>query len=149
VPKKERDKFPYDHVYGFFAVWMNVLSILILNNYVFQQPSATAKPYVYWAVSGWTMTPIWFFSWAIWLTNLIWDNKGGSIHSFFAYWTIIYMIMPVLFQPVFLILTFFGYGDTTLPRASDSKFWVYWLLFLGSDLGNLVLFYYTVYGLQF
>jgi hypothetical protein len=95
------------------------------------------------------MTPVWFFSWALWVTNLVFDDKGGSIHFFFSYWTIIYMVMPILIQPVFLILTFFGYGDTTVPRSNDSSFWVYWLLFLASDWVNLLVFYYTVYGLQF
>jgi hypothetical protein len=36
--------FHYDWIYGGFCTWMLTLSSLMLNFYVFKQPSATVKP---------------------------------------------------------------------------------------------------------
>lgn len=91
------DTFPYHIVFGVWATWMLTFSILLLSKYVFSQTSATSSPNVYWAITAWTMAPLWFFTWTFWLVNLIVDNKGGKIHKLFSILTIGYMVLPVVF----------------------------------------------------
>ena len=90
------DNFPYNIVFGVFATWMLTFSILLLSKYVFTPASATASPYVYWAITAWTITPLWLFTWGVWLWNLIFDNKGGKVHKFFSMVTLFYMALPVV-----------------------------------------------------
>lgn len=134
-------------MWGGFAVWMDIFSVMILVNYVKNVQSATIKPYVYWAVSGWTMLPVWTFSWGLWVANLIFDNQGGKLHFFWSRYTLFYMLMPVLIQPIYIVLIILGYGTTTIPISSDSSFWPYWTTYLLSDLLNFVVFYTTLYGI--
>ena len=91
-----RDEFHYDWVYGGFCTWMLSFSIYMLVHYVFKQPSATKTPFIYWAVLSWTMTPLWLFSWGVWIANLIFDNHGGKIHIILAVTSIAYMVLPVI-----------------------------------------------------
>ena len=141
--EKPVDTFPYGIVFGVWTTWMLTLSILLLNKYVFSAPSgfASKSPYVYWAITAWTITPLWLFTWGVWLWNIITDNKGGKTHKFFSMITIFYMAIPVVLQPIFLIINVFAARD-----APD--FWLWWSILFVSDLLNLVLFYFTVLGLQ-
>ena len=140
--------FHYDWIYGGFCTWMLMLSSLMFTFYVFKQPSATVKPYIYWAIFSWTVVPLWFFSWAIWLLNLIFDNHGGTLHIILAATSVAYMIMPVLIQPVFLIIIQFGYTSKTIYRSEDPYFWWFTTALLISDAANFLVFYYTASGIQ-
>jgi hypothetical protein len=87
----------YDWIYGVFCTWMLTLSSYMLYYQYWKQPSATERPYIYWTVFAWTITPLWFFSWALWIINRVWGNDGGSLHYFFAYTSVAYyMVLPVL-----------------------------------------------------
>jgi hypothetical protein len=89
-------KLSYNWMFGVFTTWMLVYSILLLNNYYFKKASPTSTPWIYWTVTAWTIAPLWFFTWSVWLLNLTVDNKGGKIHKFFTMVTLIYAFIPVV-----------------------------------------------------
>ena len=91
------DNTHYDWIYGGFCTWMLTLSSYMLNYYYFKQPLATQGPFIYWTILSWTITPLWFFSWGIWIVNMIFGNDGGSLHYFFAYTGVAYyLVLPVI-----------------------------------------------------
>ena len=142
-----RDEFHYDWVFGGFCTWMLTLSSFMLAYYVFKQPSATKTPFIYWAVLSWTITPLWLVSWGIWIANLIFDNHGGKIHIILAVTSIVYMVLPVIIQPIFLLIILIAYIWLPIYRTDDPNFLWFWIVLILSDLANFFVYYYTASGI--
>lgn len=142
-PVEEKDDFPYNIVFGVWTSWMMTLSFLLFYKYFISAASGTAfkSPNIYWALSAWTLTPAWMATWGVWLYNIIMDNKGGPIHKFFSMVSIAYIAIPIILQPVILIINLFAARDS-------ADFWTYWGLLFASDIANLVLIKFTLMGIQ-
>ena len=139
----EKSDFPYYIVFGVWATWMLTLSFLLFNKYFISLSSglASKSPFIFWSVTAWVLTPAWMFTWGVWLYNVLMDNKGGAIHKFFNTICIAYLAIPVVLQPILLIINIIAARDAP-------EFWTWWGLLFGSDIANLVLIYFTFTGLQ-
>lgn len=84
----------------------------------------------------------------MWVLNLIFDNEGGKLHIALTVCSLAYMILPVLIQPVFLIIiNIFGYNSKTIYRSEDKYFWLLTIALLISDAANFVVFFLTASGM--
>ena len=56
----EADHYP-SYIWGAFTTWMLFWSVMMFYAYIYTQPCAKCKPYIYWAIFSWYQTIFWLF----------------------------------------------------------------------------------------
>jgi hypothetical protein len=63
-----------------------------------------ASPIPQWSVQAWFLMAVHAAGWALWLANTLFDNGGHTIHLLHWRWTQIYIVIPITYMILTLVI---------------------------------------------